>query len=130
MREIKANKEIKNVKNEIIMGLGIRECLILGVTAVFVGFLFIKSSLPSMVMCYLTAPVIAAATLLVAARPGGMPAEKFMFAMLRSILINNRKYKYADRQKEEVVRNVTKRHRKEGLQGIENTENPSGQYTN
>lgn len=121
MREIKANKEIKEVKNEIVMGLGIRECVILGATAVFVGFLFIKSSLPTMVMCYLTAPLIAAATLLVAARPGGMPAEKFMLAMIKSLLINNRKYKYADRHKEEVVRNVLKRHRKEGLQDNENS---------
>lgn len=121
MKEIKANKEIKEVKNEIVMGLGIRECVILGVTAAFVGFIFIKSSLPTMVMCYLTAPLIAVATLLIAARPGGMPAEKFMLAMIKSIRINNRKYKYADRHKEEVVRNVAKRDRKEGLQGNENS---------
>lgn len=121
MKEIKANKELKEVKNEIVMGLGIRECVILGATAAFVGFLFIKSNLPTMLMCYLTAPLIGAATLLIAARPGGMPAEKFMLAMIKSLLINNRKYKYADRHKEEVVRNVLRRHRKEGLQDNENS---------
>ncbi len=115
MKDIKANKEIKEVKNEIIMGLGIRECSILGVTALFAGYIFIKSSLPTMVMCYLVAPLVAVATLLIAARPSGMPAEKFLLAMIKSIFINNKKYKYADRHKEEVVRNVIKRHRKKGF---------------
>lgn len=119
--EVKSNKEIKKIKAEIFMGMGIREISIISIAAVIVFVLFLKLTLPVMVICYLASPLIAAATMLIAFRPCGMIPEQFLIAMLRSIFVNRRCLKYSDEKMKGVFESVIKDNRKAGLRETKNT---------
>lgn len=118
--EVKANKEIKSIRSELFYGMGIREIVILSVTAGIVGFMFAKAHINIMILCYLTAPFIAAATMMIAAHPCGMLPEQFVAAMFKSAFVNNRKYSYKHTEKGAVAV-VIKNHRKTGLHEAEDT---------
>jgi len=113
--EVKSNKELKKIKAEIVMGLGFRELLIMTIAGISVFILFIKLDIPVFLLCYLTAPVIAVATLLIALKPCGMYPEQFFLVMVKSIFVNHRKLSIHDERMEGVVNNVAKSYRKKGL---------------
>lgn len=113
--EVKSNKELKKIKAEVYMGLGFREICILIVTGIIVFTVFIKAEIPVFILCYLTSPIIAAATMLIALKPCGMYTEKFVFCMIKSLFINGRKLVICDEKMEGVVKHVAKSYRKKGL---------------
>lgn len=112
MLEVKANKELKNIKAEIFMGLGIRDLIIVILCGAVVALIFYRVKLPIMILSYVTAPIIALATYLIASRPFGYPPEKFLFIMLRSLFINRKKYKFRRITYKGVIENVAKNNRK------------------
>lgn len=113
--EVKSNKEIKKIKAEIFMGLGMREIIIFLAAIAVVGYLFLSLKFPEIVLTIITSPILAAATIIAVARPGGLPAEVFLMYMIRSLFINNRPLKYVRVKEEEEVKNVIKGNRKKRL---------------
>ncbi|MDD6402363.1 MAG: PrgI family protein [Lachnospiraceae bacterium] len=112
MLEVKANKELKNIKSEIFMGLGSREIIILVICGAIVGFIFYRVKLPILILSYITAPLIALATFLIASRPFGYPPEKFLFIMIKSQFINGKPFKFEKKTYKGVIEDVAKNHRK------------------
>ncbi len=115
MLEVKTNKEIRNIKQEIFKGLGIREIVIFGVAICVVGYMFISMQLPQMLITYIASPILMLATFIAISRPCGMQPERFLLAMIKSVFINNRKIKIDDIRMKEVEKRVIKNHRKAGL---------------
>lgn len=118
--EVKSNKELKKIRAELFYGMGIREIAIFSITAVVVGFIFIRLKINAMIICYVTAPLIAAATLMIAFKPCGMLPEQLVLAMFKAVFINKRKF-VLQKEEREAVAHVIKSHRKAGLHETEDT---------